>query len=63
VTMGALAVLGVLVAPVREFFLLAWPTTSTWLAILIGGGAAVAGIQAVGVARWIGRLTSRVSKE
>lgn len=63
VTMGALAVLGVLVAPVREFFLLAWPTTSTWLGILIGGGTAVAGIQAVAVARWIGRLTSRASKE
>ncbi|WP_172192563.1 HAD-IC family P-type ATPase [Actinomyces faecalis] len=62
IAMGALAVLGVLVAPVREFFLLAWPTTPTWLAVLVGGGAAVAGIQAVGVARWVGRLTSRAER-
>lgn len=63
VTMGVLAVLGVLVAPVREFFLLAWPTASTWLAVLLGGGAAVVGTQAVALARWTGRLTSQVDKD
>ena len=59
VLMGCLAVLGVLVAPVREFFLLQWPTWGTWGVIALGGGAAVAGIQALAVARWVLALSTR----
>lgn len=60
ILMGVGAVLGVFVAPVREFFALAWPDARTWLAVACGGGAAVAGIWAVGVAHWILRLARRM---
>lgn len=60
--MAGAAVLGVLIPVVREFFLLAWPTWRTWTAIAVGGGAAVAGIQAVAVARWVMRLEERVGE-
>lgn len=60
--MAGAAVLGVLIPVVREFFLLAWPTWRTWTAIAVGGGAAVAGIQALAVARWVLRLEDRVGE-
>lgn len=60
--MAGAAVLGVLIPVVREFFLLAWPTWRTWTAIAVGGGAAVAGIQALAVARWVLRLQDRVGE-
>ncbi|MDU0348663.1 HAD-IC family P-type ATPase [Actinomyces sp. MRS3W] len=47
VTMAGIAVLGVLVPAVRDFFLLAWPTADTWWVILVVSAAAVAGIEAV----------------
>lgn len=62
VLMAGAAVLGVLIPFVREFFLLAWPTWRTWTAIAVGGGAAVAGIQTVAVARWVMRLEERVGE-
>lgn len=49
--MGTVAVLGVLVRAVREFFLLAWPTPPTWTVIAVVGLAAVAGIQCAAVLR------------
>ena len=42
VLMGAIAVLGVLVAPVRAFFLLEWPAPTTWLVIAVMTGVVVA---------------------
>lgn len=60
--MAGAAVLGVLIPVVREFFLLAWPTWRTWTAIAVGGGAAVAGIQALAVARRVLRLEDRVGE-
>ncbi|WP_194785695.1 HAD-IC family P-type ATPase [Actinomyces haliotis] len=60
--MAGAAVLGVLIPVVREFFLLAWPTWRTWTAVAVGGGAAVAGIQALAVARWVLRLQDRVGE-
>lgn len=60
ILMGAGAVLGVFLEPVRDFFALAWPDARTWLGITVGGGGAVAGIWAVGAAHWIAGLTRRV---
>lgn len=60
ILMGVGAVLGVFLEPVRQFFALAWPDARTWMGIAVGGGAAVAGMWAVGVARWIVRLARRV---
>lgn len=57
--MALFAVLGVLLEPVRSFFLLAWPEPSTWVAILVGGAVAIAGIQAVGHSSWVARHTAR----
>lgn len=57
--MALFAVLGVLLEPVRAFFLLAWPEPSTWLAILVGGAVAIACIQAVGHSSWVARHTAR----
>lgn len=57
--MALFAVLGVLLEPVRSFFLLAWPEPSTWLVILVGGAVAIAGIQAVGHSSWVARHTAR----
>ena len=51
VLMGGTAVLGVLIAPVRSFFLLAWPAPATWLVVAVCGGAAAAGIEAVRLVR------------
>ncbi len=62
VLMASLAVLGVLIEPVREFFLLEWPAWSTWGVIAVGGGAAVAGIQVLAVARWVLALGSRANR-
>ncbi|SDM58610.1 HAD-IC family P-type ATPase [Actinomyces ruminicola] len=45
--MAGIAVLGVFVPAVRAFFLLAWPTATTWWIILAVSAAAVAGIEAV----------------
>ena len=42
VLMGAIAVMGVLVAPVRAFFLLEWPAPTTWLVIAVMTGVVVA---------------------
>ena len=42
VLMGAIAVAGVLVAPVRAFFLLEWPAPTTWLVIAVMTGVVVA---------------------
>ncbi len=63
ILMGSLAVLGVLIAPVREFFLLQWPTWGTWSVIAVGGGAAVAGIQTLAMARWMLALSDRVNRD
>ncbi|WP_159813260.1 HAD-IC family P-type ATPase [Actinomyces sp. zg328] len=49
--MGALAVLGVVIPPVRRFFLLAWPTSTTWLIVAAMAAAVVAGMEAVHVMR------------
>lgn len=57
--MALLAILGVLLEPIRAFFLLAWPEPSTWLAILVGGAVAIGGIQAVGHSSWVARHTAR----
>lgn len=57
--MALLAILGVLIEPVRAFFLLAWPEPTTWLAILVGGVVAIAVIQAVGRSGWVTRHTAR----
>ncbi len=62
VLMGALAILGVLVPPVRAFFLLQWPTWGTWSVIAVGAGAAVAGIQVLAVTRWVLALGSRADR-
>lgn len=51
VLMGGLAVLGVLVPGVRSFFLLAWPTASTWGVITVMAVIAVAGMVAVAALR------------
>lgn len=48
--MAGAAVLGVTVPAVREFFLLAWPTGSTWLVVAAAGAVAVAGVAVVGLA-------------
>ncbi|CED92221.1 HAD-IC family P-type ATPase [Actinomyces succiniciruminis] len=49
--MAGIAVLGVFVPAVRDFFLLAWPAAGTWWVVLIVSAAAVAGIEAVYLAR------------
>ena len=48
VLMGAIAVMGVLVAPVRAFFLLEWPAPTTWLVIAVMTGVVVALMHLVG---------------
>ena len=48
VLMGAIAVLGVLVAPVRAFFLLEWPAPTTWLVVAVMTGVVVALMHLVG---------------
>ncbi len=51
VVMGGLAVLGVVVPPLRSFFLLTWPTPGTWLVIGVVCAGAVAGIEVVYLVR------------
>ena len=48
VLMGAIAVMGVLVAPVRAFFLLEWPAPTTWLVVAVMTGVVVALMHLVG---------------
>ena len=48
VLMGAIAVAGVLVAPVRAFFLLEWPAPTTWLVVAVMTGVVVALMHLVG---------------
>ena len=48
VLMGAIAVTGVLVAPVRAFFLLEWPAPTTWLVVAVMTGVVVALMHLVG---------------
>ena len=48
VLMGAIAVLGILVAPVRAFFLLEWPAPTTWLVVAVMTGVVVALMHLVG---------------
>ena len=48
VLMGAIAVMGVLIAPVRAFFLLEWPAPTTWLVIAVMTGVVVALMHLVG---------------
>ena len=51
ILMGVLAVLGVVVPPVRRFFLLAWPTSTTWLIVAAMAAIVIAGMEAVHLAR------------
>lgn len=61
--MGSLAVVGVLIPAVRSFFLLAWPTPSTWVvvgtmtALVLAGMGAVHLLRGVIRSRWDARLS------
>ncbi|SPT52380.1 Probable cation-transporting ATPase F [Actinomyces bovis] len=57
-TMGGLAVLGVVLPGARRFFLLDWPTANTWIIVGVMTGCTLAGMSLVSMLR--GRVEARL---